>query len=187
MSQSLTTTQSLEAPARNEDFDRTRMIMLGGVGMVIGLAVPALSYSLLVGSVPAIASASDRVAYALPWMCLPVLALMAGMAAIAAGRLSSEYVDGSPPPSGTRLDMHRRYMQNTVEQITIFVPTQLALATVLPDDRLALIPAWAILFLLARFTFWVGYLINSVFRSVGMMMTFPNMFALFYVLSQTMF
>lgn len=43
MSQSLTPTQSLEAPARNEDFDRTRMIMLGGVGMVIGLAVPALS------------------------------------------------------------------------------------------------------------------------------------------------
>jgi hypothetical protein len=182
MSETLKTDNSLWSVARIDGFERSKMIALGGMGIVFGLGVLALSYFGLVGAVPAIAETGDRLAFALPWMCVPVLALQAGMMAVAGGRLVSPYVDGSPPPSGTSLDMHRRFITNTVEQLAMYIPIQLALVTLLPDDRLALIPAWAVLFLVARIIFWVGYMTNPVYRATGFLMTaVPNSFALLYV------
>lgn len=182
MSQTQSTDSSIWSPARIAGFDRARMLALGGIGIVLGVGILALSYNLLAGTVPAIAGIGDRLAFALPWVCVPLLALQAGMTAVGGGRLVSKYVDGSPPPSGTSLDMHRRFITNTVEQLAIYIPTQLALVTLLPEDRLALIPAWAVLFLIARIIFWVGYMTNPVYRSIGfLMMAAPNMLALFYV------
>ena len=190
MSQSLTAadrapqTTPNSAATAGVAFDRSTFFNLGGAGMAIGLAVPALAYFLLAGTAPAIADVGGRLAFALPWMCLPVVALVAGVMTVGAGRVSSENIDGSPPATGSRLDIHRRYIQNTVEQLAIFVPTQLALVTLLPADRLALIPAWATLFLVARLTFWLGYLRNPALRSLGMTMHHPNLLALGYVLVQ---
>ena len=192
MSQPLTNADSAPATAAapvtatgsDDAFDRSTFFNLGGAGMAIGLAVPALAYSFLAGVAPVLTTAGDRLAFALPWMAFPVVALVAGMMAVGAGRVASENIDGSPPAIGTRLEVHRRYMQNTLEQLSIFIPTQLALVTLLPDDRLALIPVWAILFLFARVAFWIGYLRNPAMRSFGMLMTHPNMLALGYVLFQ---
>lgn len=182
MSETLNTGHSLWSVARIGGVERSKMLAIGGMGAVLGLGVLALSYFGLLGAVPAIAETGDRLAFALPWMCVPVLALLAGTMAVGGGRLVSPYVDGSPPPSGTSLDMHRRFITNTVEQLAIYFPVQIALVTLLPDDRLALIPAWAVLFLVARIVFWVGYMTNPVYRSTGFLMTaFPNGFALLYV------
>ena len=169
-----------------EEFNRNKMVILAGVGMVIGVAVPLLAYTFLVGTIPFISSPAERLIFALQWMCFPVIALIAGMGAIGSGRLSSQYADGSTPPPGTRLELHRRYMQNTVEQVLIFVPTQLALATLVPAEHLALIPVWAMLFLIARIVFWVGYIKNPMYRSLGVMMIVPNQFAVLYILFQVL-
>ncbi len=182
MSQKQNIDNSIWSVSRIDGFDRSKMLILGGVGILFGLGLIALSYDQLVDVVPAISGTGDRLAFALPWLCIPLLSLQAGMMAIAAGRLVSKYVDGSPPPSGTSLDIHRRFITNTVEQLAIYIPTQIALVTLLPDDRLAVIPVWAVLFLVARITFWVGYMTNPVYRSIGFLMTAaPNMFALFYI------
>ncbi|WP_108809994.1 MAPEG family protein [Sphingorhabdus sp. Alg231-15] len=166
------------------DFNRSIMIALAIVGMAIGIALPMFAYIQLQGIFPEISDPGDRLAFAIKWMCFPVLALVAGMGAIGAGRIFSEYADGSTPPVGTRLELHRRYMQNTVEQLLIFIPTQLALVTLLPADRLAVIPVWAVLFLVARILFWAGYIKNPMYRSLGIMMVVPNQFAALFILFQ---
>lgn len=170
----------------DNDFNRNTMIVLAIVGMAIGITVPMFAYIELQGIIPEIPNPSDRLTFAIKWMCFPVLALIAGMGAIGGGRIFSEYADGSTPPPGTRLELHRRYMQNTVEQLLIFIPTQLALVTLLPADRLAVIPVWAVLFLVARILFWTGYVKNPMYRSLGIMMIVPNQFAALFVLFQLM-
>lgn len=183
MSQSLTSADHA-LPGDDETFRRSTFFTLGAGGMAIGLLTPALAYLFLRGFVPDIAGAGERLAFALPWMGFPLLALAAGLLAVGSGRVASDAIDGSPPTTGTRLELHRRYMQNTVEQLALFIPTQLALATLLPPDRLALIPAWSLLFLVARVTFWLGYLSNPALRSLGMSMHHANLLALVYVLTR---
>ncbi len=77
--------------------------------------------------------------------------------------------------------MHRRYLQNTLEQFAYFFVTQMAFVTVLPSEALHMTPIFAVQFLVGRLLFWRGYLRNPAFRSLGLTMNHVNMFVLFYV------
>ena len=165
-----------------ETFEKKTFTSLAGAGMLFGLAFPLAGYFLLAGSVEPIEGLADRLAFGIRWMAVPVLAIVIGFQVAALTRFNSTHVDGTEPPDGSRLSMHRKYLQNTLEQFGYFFVTQMALVTLLPATALHLTPIFAVQFLVGRLLFWRGYLRNPAYRSFGLAMNHPNLLVLGYVL-----
>jgi uncharacterized MAPEG superfamily protein len=133
--------------------------------------------------IPPLESAGDRVAFALSWEPVAALALVLGVLRVVRGRfMSGARLDGSPPePADVRLEVDRRYMQNTLEQLVLAVIAHLALATRLSGDQLRLVPILATWFLVARVAFLIGYQRDPLARGFGWAATWlPTLTVLLY-------
>ena len=111
---------------------------------------------------------AGRLAFALPWLMGPGLTVFLGVAAIGLARFTSPaMIEGGQLPATSPTEIDRRYLQNTLEQFAVFLPGWLALAQLLPDARLGLVPALALSFVFARLAFWWGYRRASTGRAFG--------------------
>lgn len=153
------------------------------IGAQIAVSVPLqIAFVRIVSDAGAFAlpadTLADRLAFALRWQLPPAAMLLTMIGFIAGARpLWSETVGGSP--DAARLERHVRVLRNTVEQLFLMVLAHLSLATLLPARELGLVPALALLFVLARLAFWIGYVRNELYRTVGFVATFyPNIYAL---------
>jgi hypothetical protein len=147
------------------------------VGMAFAVAALALLWMRgavhLPFPVPDGDDAAARLAFAARWLLLPGFSLLAGIGMVANRRFFvPDAIDGSRTPENSALEINLRYNQNTLEQLVLAAIAWTGLALALPHDRLALIPALAILFAVARAFFWIGYLITPTARALGFALTF---------------
>jgi hypothetical protein len=121
--------------------------------------------------VPPADDLATRLAFAARWLLAPGCALLVGI--VAAGRRGfyPDAIDGTRTPANRGLEIGLRYNQNTLEQVVLAVIAWLGLAIRAPHAGLAFIPAMAVLFVVGRATFWVGYLLHPTARAFGMTMT----------------
>ena len=115
--------------------------------------------------------AADRLAFAIHWMLWPGLCLLAGIVVAARRGFVPDAIDGTRTPASHSLEINLRYNQNTLEQIVLACPAWAALAVSLPLDSLCLIPAMAMLFVVGRAAFWIGYVLHPMGRAFGMVLT----------------
>lgn len=76
------------------------------------------------------------------------------------------------PETGSSLDINKRYLQNTQEQVLLAFIAHLVLALVVPVSILNIIPVLVVLFAFARLCFWIGYHISPAARAFGFATTF---------------
>lgn len=114
----------------------------------------------------------DRLILALRCDAVVALTLFAGIVTVARLRRQSDAIDplaGKDPPN---MQVHSRYIQNTLEQVVLYVVGTAALSTYLDADTARALPALAIVFILSRLVFWRGYLAGPPARAFGMAGTF---------------
>jgi len=76
-----------------------------------------------------------------------------------------------------------RVADNTLQQFLLFLVGMLALSVSLPLERLSIVPAVAITFVVARIIFWVGYRIHPLYRAPGFSsVAYMNLFMFIAVL-----
>ncbi|HEY0596402.1 MAPEG family protein [Sphingopyxis sp.] len=99
--------------------------------------------------------------------------------AVAIGRVagqrfrSAEDIGGSVSPSeSAAVRRSRAILRNTLEQVVLAVPAHLALASVLPPDRMAILAALVALFVAGRIAFAIGYPYGAAGRAFGFGLTF---------------
>jgi len=133
---------------------------------------------------PVIADApGDRLAYALPWAVLAVLPFFAMIIAVGNARFLSEAIDPTAGKEDETMVVNGRVAENTLQQYVCFLAAMLALATLLPADKLSFVPAVAITFFIARIVFWIGYRIHPLYRAPGFSSTaYMNIFMFIAVL-----
>ena len=109
---------------------------------------------------------ATRLAFAARWLLAPDCALLVGI--VAAGRRGfyPDAIDGTRTPANRGLEIGLRYNQNTLEQVVLAAIAWLGLAIRAPHAGLAFIPAMAVLFVVGRATFWIGYLLHPTARGV---------------------
>ena len=117
------------------------------------------------------ATTADRLAFAARLIAWPAMLLLVMVAATSGSRVLGNLYD--PIADGeTRLyRVSQKVLTNSVEQIAVFAPLMLAAATVVPADRLGVLTAATMLYVLGRVVFWIGYLIHPYARAPGMVMT----------------
>ena len=134
------------------------------VALLLWLAIAYLSPPLA-----GIDSLASRMLFALKCFCLAVLfCLVTGVEAVAHERLSSPAFDPLSGFATRRLRVNQRYLQNTLEQTIVFAAGLFGLAAYSPDaSAMRVVPATTVVWILARFAFWIGYHRSAAMRGLG--------------------
>lgn len=145
------------------------------MGLVAAGFVPlaALSWFALYSWTPAIPGSEDpvnRFAFALGWIGIAtLLTLVAGVEAVAHERLFTPAINPLAGAEGPGLKVNLRYLQNTLEQLVIFVPALLLQAFQAGDGyEMRAVTATAVVWIALRFIFWIGYRIGPQWRTPGL-------------------
>jgi fatty-acid desaturase len=80
------------------------------------------------------------------------------------------------------MTVNLRYLQNTLEQLMLFVPSLLGLAVYCSDGRsIRAVAATTVVWIASRIAFWIGYHRGSLHRAVGAPGVMQTILVLLYV------
>src|SRR5215469_12105102 len=113
-----------------------------------------------VGSTPlAGVDVSTRLEYALRCEVFAALCLLAGVGKVGNRRFfTPEAITGDPAAS---IEIDRRYVQNSTEQLLLAMIAHLTLVLIVPDGSTRVVAILVMLFVIGRVTFWIGYHISG--------------------------
>jgi hypothetical protein len=169
------------------DFKRQRN---EGMIYIAVSAVAAVALWLLIACIvpplPRMESLSARMLFTLKCACAAVLfCLVTGVEAVAHERLSSPAFDPLSGFETRRLRVNLRYLQNTVEQIVVFVIALFGLAAYCPTGAaMRQVLAITLIWVLGRFAFWIGYHRSAAMRGLGAPGMALSVIVLLYVLGR---
>jgi hypothetical protein len=148
------------------------------VALVLWLAI-----AYLVPPLAGMDSLGDRMLFTLKCCCVAILfCLVTGIEAVAHERLSSPAFDPLSGFETRRLRVNQRYLQNTLEQVLVFVAGLFGLAAYsLDGSAMRAVLATTIVWVLARFAFWIGYHRSAAMRGLGAPGMALSMIVLLYV------
>jgi hypothetical protein len=104
---------------------------------------------------------------------------------VAHERLVSPAFDPLKGYETERLRVNQRYLQNTLEQTVILAAALFGLAAYSPDGAaMRAVAATTVVWILARFAFWIGYHRSAAMRGVGAASMAVSMIVLIYVIAR---
>lgn len=140
------------------------------VGALSGVTAMLLSTWLLYTALPAPAglqSSTDAILYALHWLPLAALPLLAMIVTVGNTRAMGPAIDPTLGNEDRATKINIRVANNTLEQFVLFAAGSLGLAASIDPAQVKVIGAAAIVFVAARIAFWIGYRIHPLYRAAG--------------------
>ena len=124
-----------------------------------------------------------RMVVSLKCVCLAVLfCLVPGVEAVAHERLQSAAFDPLAGHGTRRLRVNQRYLQNTLEQLIVFAAGLFGLAAYSTDGgSMRAVFATTVVWIAARFAFWIGYHRSAAMRGAGAPGMIVSLLVLLYV------
>ena len=144
-----------------------KIVAIGAVSGITAMAVLVWLLSTLIQT-PAFADTpGDRIGYALRWAVVAVLPFFFMVVAVGNARFLSEAIDPTLGKESPKMVVDGRVADNTLQQFLLFLVGMLGLALTLPAQRLSIVAAVSITFVVMRLAFWIGYRIKPVYRAFG--------------------
>ena len=143
-------------------------------GAASGIALMVLSVWVLTSLLPQPGitdTVEERLAYALKANMVAVVPLFVMIITIANSRFLSDAIDPTRRAESRSMQIDGRVVDNTLQQNFVFAVTSLAVSTFVPFHNLQVVWACAIVLIVARCAFWLGYRINPLYRAPGMSAT----------------
>jgi len=149
-----------------------RRVAAGAASGVFAMLAALLALSGIIAGLAVDANAGERLAYAVQWIAAAALPLALAIASVGNGRFNSEAIDPTAGKESHTMVINGRVVDNSVQQYLLFAVASLAVAAGARGDQLGIVAAGAIIFVIARFVFWIGYRIRPVYRAAGFASTF---------------
>ena len=149
-----------------------KKVAAGAASGVFTMLAALLALSGIIAGLAADAAAGERLAYAARWIAAAALPLALAIASVGNGRFNSEAIDPTAGKESPTMIVNGRMVDNTVQQYLLFAAASLAVAAGARGDQLGVVAAGAIIFIVARLIFWIGYRIRPVYRAAGFASTF---------------
>jgi hypothetical protein len=143
-------------------------------GAASGIALMVLSVWVLTSLLPQpdmTDTVAERLAYALKANMVAVVPLFVMIITIDNSRFLSDAIDPTRRAESRSMQIDGRVVDNTLQQNFVFAVTSLAVSTFVPFHNLQVVWACAIVLIVARCAFWLGYRINPLYRAPGMSAT----------------
>ncbi len=136
-------------------------------GAVGGVSLMLLLLWLLYALLPAPAAGIDPIAYAARWLPLAALPLATMIVAIGNARAMGTAIDPTAGNEDQAMRINIRVADNTLQQFALFAAASLGLAASLEAPEVRIVGVAAIVFVIARIAFWIGYRIHPLYRAAG--------------------
>ena len=149
-----------------------KAVAVGAMTGITTMLVTLVALSNLIPGISIDATAGERLAYAVKWIALGALPLALAIGSVGNARFSSEAINPLAGKEGPETAINCRVVDNTVQQFLLFGAAALAVAAGARGDQLGTVAAAAIVFVIARLVFWIGYRIKPVYRAAGFASTF---------------
>src|SRR5690242_16732673 len=161
----------------------------GMAAIAASIAVSAIIWFALYRYLPPLNGMTEtgaRMLVALKCLAVATLfALVAGVEAVAHERLQSAAFDPLAGHQTKRLQINLRYLQNTLEQIVVFGVGLFGLAAYLTTpESMRAVPATTVIWILNRYTFWIGYHRSAAMRGLGAPSMAVSLIMLLYVVAR---
>jgi len=173
-----------EAESAKGSFVKQRRAGMIAIAAAMPVALSLwLAIAYLVPPLTGMDSPGSRMLFTLKCCCLAVLfCLVTGVDAVAHERLFSPAFDPLSGFETRRLRVNQRYLQNTLEQILVYTIGLFGLAAYSPDGAaMRAVLATTVVWILARFAFWIGYHRSAAMRGLGAPGMALSMIVLLYV------
>lgn len=149
-----------------------KAVAIGAASGVTTMLIVLVALSNLIPGITAAATAGERLAYAVNWIALGALPLAMAIGSVGNARFSSEAINPMAGKESAAVAINCRVVDNTVQQFLLFGVASLSVAASARGDHLGVVAAAAIIFVIARLVFWIGYRIRPVYRAAGFASTF---------------
>ncbi len=161
---------------------RARLLLEIAIGFVVAVALWLATYFLL-SSLAGMAEPFARLVFALKCGCVAVLfCFVLGIEAVAHERLRSPAIDPLTGYETRRMTINLRYLQNTLEQLLVFLPGLFGLAYYCDSgEAMRAVVATTLVWIAARLAFWIGYHHGALHRAAGAPGMMLGMVMLLYV------
>ncbi len=161
---------------------RARLLLEIAIGFAVATALWLATYFLL-PPLTGMAESLARLVFALKCGCVAVLfCFVLGIEAIAHERLRSPAIDPLAGYETRRMTINLRYLQNTLEQLLVFLPGLFGLAYYCDSGAaMRAVAATTLVWIAARFAFWIGYHQGALHRAAGAPGMMLGMVMLLYV------
>lgn len=144
-----------------------KIVATGAASGIAGMVLLVWGLSSVIEPPQLADTPAERIAYALPWAVVAILPYFAMVVAVGNARFLSEAIDPTLGKESQSMIVNGRVADNTLQQFVLFLVGMLGLAVTLPIERLSIVAAVAITFVIARVIFWIGYRIKPVYRAPG--------------------
>jgi hypothetical protein len=148
-----------------------RKVAIGAASGIVTMLVGVWALSQALPGLEDNAGPGARLAFAVKWIAFAALPLFAAVVSVGNARFGSEAIDPTLGRESREMIVNGRVVDNTVQQYLLFMAADLAVAATHEGHQLGLVSAAAILFVLFRFAFWIGYRIHPLYRAFGMSAT----------------
>jgi uncharacterized MAPEG superfamily protein len=148
-----------------------KVVAVGAASGITTMAVAMAAIYRLWPPDPTLVDVASRLAYTLKADVVAVLPLLLSIIAVGNRRFTSEAIDPTLHKEDRAVQIDGRVVDNTLQQYVLFLIGTLALSVNLTAEQMRLIPAAAIVFVVARIAFWIGYRIHPLYRAFGMAAT----------------
>lgn len=156
-----------------------KRVAAGAISGIVIMLTGLLVLPSIIPGLAADATAGERLAYAFKWIAAAALPLAVAIASVGNARFNSEAIDPTAGKESPMMIVNGRVVDNTVQQFLLFSAASLAVAASARGDQLGVVAAGAIMFIVLRLAFWIGYRIRPVYRATGFAGTFYLNVALF--------
>lgn len=146
-------------------------VAIGALLGVTAMAVAVYALTLALPSPAETMTLAERITFALRANVLAVVPLFLMLVSVGNSRFLSSAINPLSHAETPAQEIDGRVADNTLQQNFLFFVGTLALSTVLPILWMQAIVAVAIVFVVARIAFWIGYRIHPLYRAFGMAAT----------------
>jgi hypothetical protein len=175
----------MDPPATDWRLQRRSGMAAIAVALIVAAAL-WLAIRCLAPPIDGMETLSVRMVFALKCCCVATLfCFVTGIEAVAHERLQSPAFDPLQGFETRRLRVNHRYLQNTLEQLVVFAVGLFGLAAYAEGgDGMRAVLATTIVWVLARFAFWIGYHKSAAMRGVGAPGMALGLLVLLYVVAR---
>lgn len=163
-----------------------KIVAVGAVSGAVGMGAGLWLLSRILPAPQISDTPGERLAYGFRANVVALTPLFLMLVTIANSRFLSDAIDPTRNAESASMNIDGRVADNTLQQNFVFALASLAMSTVVSLQQLQVVWACAIVFVVGRVTFWVGYRINPLYRAPGMAATlYTNLGMILYVVYST--